>query len=129
MKHLTFLSVIFLFAVSANAQSQKIKSDEFVLNGKIIGEMSGYLRLKYVDANGNYIHDSCLIKNNTFQFKGRIHEPTHAYLDYKRRDEANATEIFLEPQTLSTNNKCRFPYAGLRLKRRFGVGILKLSLR
>jgi peroxiredoxin len=99
MKHQTFLVAVLFFSQPLNAQSDFNKS-EFILSGKIVGQMSGYLHLDYLNENGKYIRDSCLLNNGAFQFNGYINEPSHAYFYYKYGDDSNATEIFLEPDTM-----------------------------
>jgi len=68
------LLYIFLMFCLINCKNESPKND-FVLNGKVIGDVPEYIYLHY----GN-IKDSSIIVNDKFNFYGKVKEPTFAKL-------------------------------------------------
>jgi thiol-disulfide isomerase/thioredoxin len=80
-----------------------LQAQSFTLTGVITGKTSGKLRLYYPGKEGKYIHDSSLISNGRFEFRGNITEPAMAYLSDAKAtnmDQHNSTAIFLEPAVM-----------------------------
>ncbi|MNK01661.1 Thiol-disulfide oxidoreductase ResA [compost metagenome] len=78
------------------------QKDSFTLSGKIKGQDYDFIYLRYNDpSSGASVLDSFKITKGTFLFKGRIAEPTVAFLYGKMKsqsmDDPNFTSIFLEP--------------------------------
>src|SRR5258706_3318297 len=81
-----------------------LQAQHFTLTGTTTGQVSGKLTLHYPGKDGKYVHDSSLISNDRFEFRGNIAEPTMAYLgDAKatNMDQHNSTAIFLEPAVMT----------------------------
>jgi thiol-disulfide isomerase/thioredoxin len=102
---------IFLLAVAATGlyfgtMAQKSKN-EFVLNGKIEGINDGLVYLYYNSEGDQRMKDSSQLHNGSFSFKGKISEPTMAFLQLKeeKRTETNNTSFFLEPAAMSVHTK------------------------
>ena len=82
--------------------AQKLKN-EFVLKGKLNGQNDGLVYLYYPDNENKRVKDSSVLVNGIFSFKGKINEPTMAYLQLKeeKRNELNSGNIFLEPAVMT----------------------------
>ena len=87
-----------------NNQTQP-KNKNFVLTGKLIGQLHGYVSLSYINSEGKQIKDSSLLQKGAFYFKGNIHEPTVAILrgsvNSIADDDPNAAGFFLEPDKMT----------------------------
>ena len=97
-----FISLCFLIlSVSSGSSQLKLKGNEFLLTGKVIGLDTGFVYLRYVDTYGKFRLDSCSLNNGSFRFGGKINEPGIASFYGKRKsrsvDDPNFTDIFLEP--------------------------------
>ncbi len=86
--------------------AQKLKN-EFVLKGKLTGQNDGLIYLYYSDNENKRVKDSSILVNGNFSFKGKISEPTMAYLQLKeeKRNELNSGSIFLEPAVMKAGIK------------------------
>ncbi|MBE9602855.1 TlpA disulfide reductase family protein [Pedobacter sp. MC2016-24] len=77
----------------------------FILQGKIKGQNTGMLKLTYPDTNDGYVQDSAVIRNGTFEFKGKLNGPVMAYImgtvKSQAFDDPNAATFFIEPGKLS----------------------------
>jgi thiol-disulfide isomerase/thioredoxin len=94
--------IITVLLVSASLGTQ---AQQFDLQGKISGQSTGYIHLRYQDKTGKYVNDSCAISNGgSFEFKDNIVEPTMAYIygNIKSQsvDDPNWTNLFVEPGTM-----------------------------
>jgi peroxiredoxin len=103
------LLFIFIICVTTHLFSQKNCNSNFIFNGKVIGEDSGFIHLAYFDSLKKYVNDSCSLNNGSFQFKGIIKGTTRATFYGNRRsrsvDDPNWTEIFLEPGEMKATVK------------------------
>lgn len=101
MKKLIVL-VIALTSITNLSFAQKLK-DEFLLKGKLSGQNDGMMYLYYSDIENKRVKDSAVIMNGSFSFRGKISEPTMAYLSLKEetRNELNSTSFFVEPVVVS----------------------------
>ena len=88
------------------AMSQKSKN-EFVLNGKIDGINDGLVYLYYTGEGNQRVKDSSQLRNGSFSFKGKVSEPTMAFLQLKedKRTETNNTSLFIEPAVMTLNTR------------------------
>lgn len=105
MKPITLCLSIILSA-SAFAQS---KGKPFQLNGSISNGKVDTAIIAYTNAEGKYVHESSLIKNNKFVFKGTINEPAIASIVFRSKGQVvieNAKErekdvrIFMDPAVM-----------------------------
>ncbi|MBV4355875.1 TlpA disulfide reductase family protein [Pinibacter aurantiacus] len=99
----------FTLTLSASAFAQS-KSKPFILNGSISNGKSDTAIISYTNAEGKYVHESSLIKNNKFSFKGKVEEPGSASLvfrtkgqviDETKKEREKDVRIFIEPATMS----------------------------
>ncbi len=77
--------------------------DGFILNGKIDGDFSGYIYLKYND-----LLDSSLVSNNSFIFKGKVPYPTRGILFPGRpssTDEMTLGTVMVENSSINISAK------------------------
>jgi thiol-disulfide isomerase/thioredoxin len=104
IKNILLVTALLGSVVTATAQSG-LKSNDFILKGKIKGQESGMLRLSYASPDGKYVKDSCTIKDGTFEFKGVLNEPTMASfagaVKSRAFDDPNSGSFFIEPGQLS----------------------------
>jgi thiol-disulfide isomerase/thioredoxin len=93
---------IFVFTTLAAGAQQKL-NNQFVLKGQVTGIEGGWLNLYYTGIDGKRIHDSTELKNGSFSFKGKISEPTMAYLGLKeeKRSQDNSVSFFIEPSEMN----------------------------
>ncbi len=102
MKHFVIYTIAFV--LSSTSYSQGTLNKEFSLQGKIIGQDTGYVHIGYLNSLKKYIDDSSYLKNGEFEFSGLMDEPTIArfYGNIKSRsiDDSNFTEIYLEPNLM-----------------------------
>jgi thiol-disulfide isomerase/thioredoxin len=95
-RNLFFLYSLFLFGYST-----VLAQNNFSLAGKIKGVSSGLIYLSYTS-----VRDSSAIKpDGNFYFKGKVTEPTSAYLTLKQEkaDENNYTTFFIEPSAMTVS--------------------------
>ena len=91
--------VLLLLCLITSAFSQSTKDAKpFTLNGKIIGEDSGKIVLRY-HGQSKFIMDTVSIANGTFVFKGNIIGPTIA--DINGGNAPNRTVFYLEPGVMN----------------------------
>ena len=91
--------VLLLLCLITSAFSQSTKDAKpFTLNGKIIGEDSGKIVLRY-HGQSKFIMDTVSIANGTFVFKGNIIVPTIA--DINGVNAPNRTVFYLEPGVMN----------------------------
>ncbi len=82
--------------------------DTFLLNGTIDGVTEGKIFLSYyVNKEEKVVNDSSFIHNGHFSFRGKVFEPTVAFLNLNRTRviDDNTTNIFLEPAVMHVNVK------------------------
>ncbi|KAF0241646.1 MAG: alkyl hydroperoxide reductase [Chitinophagaceae bacterium] len=95
--------LFFGFSTLINAQ-QNVKTNKFILTGKVIGQDTGLLVLSYINSFDKYIKDSCKLKKGQFKFEGNIIEPTLADLtgnvNSRSVSENNYAEFYIEPTTM-----------------------------
>ena len=99
----TFISILILIYSCTTAKDKNHKN--FTLKGKIIGQDSGFVFLKYKPYN-TFVRDTANIENGRFVFKGIIPEPIEAEIFVG--NDLNTTEFYLEPGVMSlylTKNK------------------------
>lgn len=97
------LSILFFTTLAAGAQQKT--ANQFFLNGRLKGENSGMMYLYYSNSQNAREKDSAVITNGKFSFKGKINEPTMAYLALKEetetRDQNHSTSFFMEPAMMT----------------------------
>lgn len=119
------LSILIFTTFTAGAQ-QKV-NNQFVLNGKLKGEDNGMMYLYYSNSNNARVKDSAAITNGQFSFRGKINEPTMAYLALKeeRRNQNNSTGFFMEPAvmtvTLPLNKFSDAKFTGSKTENEYAV--------
>jgi len=100
MKNYLLILSLLVSTIPAMAQD-----GAFVLQGKIKGQDSGFLKLSYPGNEGKVIQDSVAIRNGAFEFKGKLNEPVMAYFTGAIKswglDDPNVTSFFLEPGNLT----------------------------
>jgi thiol-disulfide isomerase/thioredoxin len=122
---IVFLGVLICITLMAGAQ-QKPK-DQFVLKGKVTGLKEGWLFLNYTGIDGKRVKDSAALKNGSFSFKGKINEPSMAYLQLKeeKRNEKNTTSFFIEPSVITAvlqlNKFSDASFAGSKAQNEFSL--------
>jgi peroxiredoxin len=94
-----FKICLILIAVSLlNCKQTKKNGNNFILEGKIIGQDTGKIILNY--GFGIKFHtDTTSIKNGKFVFQGTVEEPTRAMII--GGNDSNTVEIYLEPGNLN----------------------------
>ena len=93
------VTFLYLFSAITLVFSQSNKTTKpFTLHGKIIGQDSGSIILKY-QSNGKKILDTTTIKNGEFVFKGNIIEPTEVEIVADKNQ--NRAIIFIEPKVMN----------------------------
>lgn len=103
---LLFIALIFVFF-----SLKAMPKTGFTLSGKITGAASGtYASLNYLNSEGKPVHDTCLLKNGIFKFKGEVSAPTLAFLSaykghYKMIEDSdpNGTDLFIEPGNITVS--------------------------
>jgi thiol-disulfide isomerase/thioredoxin len=91
----TFACLLILIGLIFSYCTQTDKDvRSFTLQGKINGQISGNIILRYVP-DVKVIIDTVKIKNGEFVFKGMISEPTRAAIIGD--NELNSTELYIEP--------------------------------
>jgi peroxiredoxin len=89
------LVVLFLVIISACSSDQTKNEIKFSLNGRLIGQDTGFIVLRY-SPESTWKFDTAIIRNERFRFQGEIFEPTRATLTYGEED----AEFYLEPGTI-----------------------------
>lgn len=89
--------ISFLILISSCTSPSIKNSNEFTLQGEIIGQDTGIIVLAYW-LNETLIYDTAKIKNTKFVFTGNIFGPTVATLN--GRNGSNMIRVYLEPQKM-----------------------------
>lgn len=99
MKIWLLSTALLLNAASLFAQNNT--DAQFYLNGNVIGQDTGYVRIGYVNNEMKYVNDTCYLKKGDFQFKGFINRPTLLSFSGNTKsrsvNDPNWTEMFIEP--------------------------------
>ncbi len=101
MKKLFILLIVTLFPITMVEAQSPLSEEQFVFQGKVVGQPDGYVFLSYLPEDGKYMKDSCKLKEGKFEFKGFIAEPTEAYFTGRTASsgtsDPNFVSLFLEP--------------------------------
>ena len=101
--------ILMLFACTFSCIILSCQENNFTLNGKVKGMNKGYIILNYINADGNTINDSCLIKKGKLNFKGQISEPTMAHLsaieNTSTNSRVNRATFYLEEGNIKVKGK------------------------
>lgn len=89
LKHLVVLLLALLAACSTN---QMKNENNFSLNGRLIGQDTGIIVLRYVPES-TWKFDTASIRNERFRFQGELFEPTRATLINGEQQ----VEFYIEP--------------------------------
>lgn len=102
MKQLNFF-LLLVFAPSLVATAQ-VGTQHFILNGKLDGQQNGLMYL-YYSVGQKRQSDSVQIVNGKFSFKGKLDDPSMAYLLLKgeKRNNLNSVGFFLEPAVMKVS--------------------------
>lgn len=92
LKSLVVLLLVFISACSSNQKKNEIK---FLLKGRLIGQDTGIIILRY-SPESTWKFDTTNIRNERFQLKGEIFEPTRATLINGEQQ----AEFYIEPGTI-----------------------------
>jgi thiol-disulfide isomerase/thioredoxin len=94
--------LLFFFIVTSSFKIV-VAQKQFVLNGTLKGKNTGLMYLYYSDNENKRVRDSAEIVDGSFSFKGKINEPSMAYLALKEetRTENNSVSFFMEPSVMS----------------------------
>ena len=120
-KILLILFVVMISFDGVFAQAQ------FDLNGTVNGVNTGLMYLYYSNSKGARVKDSSIISNGKFSFKGKIDEPTMAYLALKEetRNQNHSTDFFMEPSvmtvTLPLNKFSDAKFAGSKTQAQYAA--------
>ena len=91
----------FLFVLFTSHLVAQFSRKPFTIYGKIKNQSSGFIKLEYINYEGEYITDSAEVINESFIFKGYIPHPINAdiYGDrvFKNTSDINFNSIFIEP--------------------------------
>lgn len=91
----------FLFVLFTSYLVAQFSPKPFTIYGKIKNQSSGFIKLEYINYEGEYITDSAEVINKSFIFKGYIPHPINAdiYGDraFKNTSDINYSSIFIEP--------------------------------
>jgi thiol-disulfide isomerase/thioredoxin len=94
----------YLLAIVVFLACDGLRAQQFTLNGTING-VNPLLKLYYRGADGKQKVDSVKVANGKFVFRGRIKEPTMAYLSgagpHAGMDDPRSTSFFLEPAMMT----------------------------
>jgi len=94
--NLKSLVVLLLLIISACSSNQTKNEINFSLNGRLIGQDTGFIVLRY-SHESTWKFDTAIIRNERFRFQGEIFEPTRATLI----DDEEEAEFYLEPATIN----------------------------
>ena len=93
LKSLVVLLLVFISACSSNQKKNEIK---FSLKGRLIGQDTGIIILRY-SPESTWKFDTTNIRNERFRFQGEIFEPTRATLINGEQQ----AEFYIEPGTIN----------------------------
>jgi thiol-disulfide isomerase/thioredoxin len=99
MKNLLSFVTFLICLILPNCAQKEIKEKQFILNGKISDQDSGFIILQYGILSA-FHSDTSIIKNGNFQFKGFLKEPTRAVI---KNNKLNQIDIYLEPEKMNIN--------------------------
>ncbi|MEO7049280.1 MAG: AhpC/TSA family protein [Ferruginibacter sp.] len=106
IQKLILFSIISAHSYILNAQ-QIFNNNKFTFSGIVNGEDTNsgkkmiFLQMNYKGQNGQYIKDTCYLKNGRFVFSGYINGPTDAYLQGDNQKSGSIEDmIFLEPTNM-----------------------------
>ncbi len=93
--------LLFFYLSFGTAMAQEKRSQEsFNLQGHIIGRDTGFIYLRYLNANGKDVIDTDRLDKGSFKFKGTLNGATKASLRGLTKsssvEDPNATSIYLE---------------------------------
>ncbi len=92
---------LFLFIFLTTFTIAQFPPKLFTIYGKIKNQFSGFIKLEYINYEGNFITDSSEVINESFVFKGFIPHPINAdiYGDivFNNTNDINFYSIFIEP--------------------------------
>ncbi|MEJ2884531.1 TlpA disulfide reductase family protein [Pedobacter sp. GR22-6] len=110
---------ILTFLLASTALTVIGQDRAFILKGSISGQKSGQLKIAYATGSDQYTQDSTLIKNGTFEFKGKLKEPVMVYLTgatkSRNMDDPNSASFFIEPGQMLLSLKAG-DFRNLKLK-------------
>ena len=90
-------------------ESPKQRGESLLLTDKLVGRLSGSIKLYYAGNDGKPKKDSAAVINGSFSFKGNLNNPVMAFLsgDVQSRadDDPNSTSFFLEPSVINISLK------------------------
>lgn len=89
---LSLLLSVVIFSAHAN--------EGYVIKGTLKGDYTGYIYLFY-----NKVKDSALVKDNTFEFTGKLDKPVHAWMHLK--PPASVDWVYLENNMIILNAECK----------------------
>lgn len=94
-----FFLILYIFLTTSTIAQFPPKL--FTIYGKIKNQFSGFIKLEYINHEGNFIIDSSEVINESFVFKGFIPHPINAdiYGDvvFNNTNDINFNSIFIEP--------------------------------
>jgi thiol-disulfide isomerase/thioredoxin len=85
MKYLVFL-LIYSTCLSGYSQNLDLK-DSFLVKGRVKSGLTGKVYLEYPSDKGNFMKDSCIIKDNSFAIKGKVNGFYYATLVFFLNNE------------------------------------------
>ncbi|ANE51880.1 DUF4369 domain-containing protein [Flavisolibacter tropicus] len=103
--------LLFLFTLSLTAalfpltalSNDSSNYKQFYLTGKVTGLRKGNIYLRYTTEDFGTVWDSCVLRNGSFHFNGKVNEPTMAEISLDREMPfgPDRAEIFLEEGNLN----------------------------
>jgi len=90
-----FLFLSLICSLGRSQINSEYKNHQFVLKGKIIGQDTGIIWIRYTDISGKDVRDTVQITSGRFVFSGKIIEPLVAFL--KLSTSSSSVDIFIEP--------------------------------
>lgn len=91
----TILSLLFCAVIFST-----YADEGYVIKGTLKGDYTGYIYLFY-----NKVKDSALVKDNSFEFTGKVDKPVHAWMHLK--PPASVNWVYLENSTIFLNAECK----------------------
>jgi thiol-disulfide isomerase/thioredoxin len=91
----TFLAILIMISSCTSQADKNFK--KFTLRGRIDGQDSGIIILRYV-YNAAFIYDTAKIINGKFIFKGKIDGATKALIN--GGNNLNTVQVYIEPQNM-----------------------------
>lgn len=105
MKKVLLLFFFIYFGIAA--AQQKNTPESFQLTGHLTGRDTGYIYLRYLNANGKDIRDSARLNNGDFRFSGSVKGAYNAWLRGVRStisvSDPNSVSLFLENNDITVN--------------------------